>query len=285
MGTLSYSYTLQTGKKPKPGPVNDNFQKVVDLLNRNLDENNIKSTTNLTINSLTADTKITSTLIESTGDIIITSTGSDFDVYDSSATKVFNIDNDNGITITGDYEALAVGTIIPFSGTFTNNTTIPGWYKCDGNNGTVNLVNKFIKGVSDTEGTGSHTGGTDDATLIEHTHDSSTLVSGGVSHTHSLSANTAALTKQGTYTHKVYGNTSNDSGAWTGLYGNYSDVTHVGITTTDTSDNHRHWMTSLSIGSSSTHTHTVTINNAGTGDGTGDNIPAYYSLVFIQRIS
>lgn len=62
---------------------------------------------------------------------------------------------------------LPIGFISMFSGAWTDNSTIPGWYKCDGNNGTVNLVNKFVRGGA----TSGATGGSDDAIVVEHAHD------------------------------------------------------------------------------------------------------------------
>jgi hypothetical protein len=40
---------------------------------------------------------------------------------------------------------------------WVNNSTLPGWYKCDGSNGTPNLVNKFVRGGA----TAGSTGGAD----------------------------------------------------------------------------------------------------------------------------
>ena len=53
-----------------------------------------------------------------------------------------------------------------FSGAFTNNVTKVGWYKCDGNNGTIDLVDKFVRG-GDASGA---EGGSDDAVVVSHTH-------------------------------------------------------------------------------------------------------------------
>ena len=59
-----------------------------------------------------------------------------------------------------------IGFIAMFSGAWTDNVTIPGWYKCDGNNGTINLVDKFVRGGA----TSGATGGSDDAVVVSHSH-------------------------------------------------------------------------------------------------------------------
>ena len=53
-----------------------------------------------------------------------------------------------------------------YSGAFTNNVTMVGWYICDGNNGTPNLVDKFVRGGA----TSGATGGSDDAVVVSHAH-------------------------------------------------------------------------------------------------------------------
>ncbi len=60
----------------------------------------------------------------------------------------------------------AIGFIGMFSGTWVDNETMLGWYKCDGNNGTVNLVDKFVRGGA----TSGAMGGSDDAVVITHSH-------------------------------------------------------------------------------------------------------------------
>ena len=115
---------------------------------------------------------------------------------------------------------LPIGAIIMYSGTWVDNTTIVGWYKCDGANGTVNLVNKFVRGGT-TSGT---TGGSDNAVIVTHNHKDSW----------SSSLNAAA--GGGKYAHDV--------------------ARQDGTVTTSTGVS-----------------------------GTGKNIPAYYQLIFIQRIS
>lgn len=135
-----------------------------------------------------------------------------------------------------------IGTIKMFSGTWVDNSTIPGWYKCDGNNGTVNLVNQFVRGGA----TSGATGGSDDAVLVSHDH-------GG------------ATENEGVHTHAIKQHTTNELAAGSA---------HAKV---------------ASLGSSFANTqagvaHGHTINSAGVS-GTGKNIPAYYTLIFIQRIS
>lgn len=67
-------------------------------------------------------------------------------------------------------------------------TDVPeGWLLCDGNNGTPDLRNKFVKGVPDTTTVAGTTGGTNTQSLTEsqlpsHTHGGSTGSTN--SHTH-----------------------------------------------------------------------------------------------------
>ena len=120
---------------------------------------------------------------------------------------------------TGAGFAPPIGFIAMFSGAWTDNSTIPGWYKCDGNNGTVDLVDKFVRGAATSGGSG----GSDDAILVSHNH--------GVN------------------------NCSNNLGSTVGAYarGNNTYVNQL-------------------------------VNTEGVS-GTNKNIPAYYALIFIQRIS
>lgn len=115
-----------------------------------------------------------------------------------------------------------IGFISMFSGTWVDNVTIPGWYKCDGNNGTVNLVNKFVRGAATSGGSG----GSDDAVIVSHTHSIKAYPTPGSGFQH----------------------VNNNM---------YRDPTT--------------WESNL-------------IGGAGVS-GTGKNIPAYYALIFIQRIS
>jgi len=66
-----------------------------------------------------------------------------------------------------------VGTILMYSGTWVDNETIPGWYKCDGSNGTINLVDKFVRGGTISGATGgseTHTHGPGSYSGSNHNH-------------------------------------------------------------------------------------------------------------------
>ncbi|DAZ90958.1 TPA_asm: hypothetical protein ES702_05921 [Lokiarchaeia virus SkuldV3] len=106
-----------------------------------------------------------------------------------------------------------------YSGTWIDNETIPGWYKCDGNNGTVNLVDKFVRGGI----TSGATGGSDDAVVVEHLHE--------------LKYNTTVIVKGIVSVIQTF----------PGLFSGNTELTGV--------------------------------------SGIGANKPAYYTLIFIQRIS
>ncbi len=82
-------------------------------------------------------------------------------------TPTKNVIRDKFESLNDAIEALdPIGSIMMFSGAFTNNVTKVGWYKCDGNNGTIDLVDKFVRG-GDASGA---EGGSDDAVVVSHTH-------------------------------------------------------------------------------------------------------------------
>jgi len=153
---------------------------------------------------------------------------------------------------------LPIGTILMYSGTWTDNSTIIGWYKCDGNNGTPNLVNKFIRGAT----TSGATGGSDNAVVVNHTH----------SHTH------------------VGGNHYHNSPQPQNIGNNdmwgQDDILSASASTYEP-DN------SCENNEVASRTNNKTIGTLST-DSTGAsggvsalnrNIPAYYALIFIMRIS
>ena len=69
--------------------------------------------------------------------------GQGFRLYDEGGTSTLEIDN---LVLRGQTYTLPIGSIIMFGG---KSTDIPeGWAICDGQNGTPNLIGKFIKASS-----------------------------------------------------------------------------------------------------------------------------------------
>lgn len=76
---------------------------------------------------------------------------------------------------------LPIGTILMYKGTgWVDNSTILGWWKCDGANGTPDLVDKFIR----SESSSSNEGGSDDVVVVQHNHGASAVAVG--EHTHDI---------------------------------------------------------------------------------------------------
>ncbi|MDR1997052.1 MAG: hypothetical protein LBQ83_01835 [Candidatus Margulisbacteria bacterium] len=214
---------------------------------------------------------------------------------------------------------LPVGTILMYDGSgWVNNQTLPGWYKCDGANGTPNLTNLFVRGAASSGGTGganSQSITLTAANMPKHSHTlSGTLTTGNQSagHTHSIEHNHAAFTSgnAGHHTHTVYMKIENsNAGAeffsgW-GIVNNTRDTSNVmGIhwsapfSTSDPGD-HAHSVdmpnfTGSSGGVSAGHTHNVTLSGStGNAGSTADTptaitvntVPAYYALIYIKRIA
>jgi len=127
-----------------------------------------------------------------------------------------------------------------------------GWNLCDGNNGTPNLVNRFIKGGSSAGATGGS---------------GTTSSSGSHSHSHSLSAGSHALSTSQMPSH------SHSSGMVVGTYMNASNYwanewTGGNTGTTGGSGSHSHSL-SGSINSDGSHSHTIE--------------PTYYTLCYIMK--
>jgi len=137
-----------------------------------------------------------------------------------------------------------IGTIILWG-----DEAIPGgWQICDGNNGTPNLIDKFIMGCANDDEI-LDTGG-----AVSHSHEfnsSSTGSNGAHDHTVNFSLDPTTQTKHG----------------------------KAGTGSTFVSDpNHPHTVSGSSA-SGGAHTHSVgTINSA-------DNLPPYIKLIYIMRIA
>lgn len=194
-----------------------------------------------------------------------------------------------------------VGGIIMYDGLESN---IPiAWHLCNGNNGTPDLRDKFVRCAYDGDAVGD-TGGSDNAPLRAHTHTGPSHTHTGPSHTHtgpshyhSIAHNHASYTtsSNGAHTHnlemKLHSTVGDNlhSPSSTGSAGG-------GYLTTDGAHTHTFDVpyftgNSGNAGTGATGSSgTGTTSSSGTGDtGSasygGDNKPAYYSLAYIKRIA
>ena len=159
-----------------------------------------------------------------------------------------------------------VGGIIMFSGTISSLDA--AWAICDGTNGTPNLTDTFVMGTA-TQSEIGDTGGSADAIVVNHTHTASTNSAGSHNHTGSTSS-------AGNHRHSI------TSGSGTSSGGRAADTSNTGATIyTNYAGAHTHSFTTNSTGS---HSHTVTVNGAGSS-GTNANLPPYYKLAYIMRVS
>ena len=140
---------------------------------------------------------------------------------------------------------IPVGGIIMYSGALAD--IGDGWAVCDGENGTPNLIGQFVIGTA-TEDDIGNTGGSRDAVVVEHSHTATVSDPG---HFHDLMQNNN--TETGDKGIRV-GDTDGSSG-----YGNRNCLSETtGI--------------SVSVGSE--------------GESATDaNLPPYYTLAYIMRIS
>ncbi len=152
-------------------------------------------------------------------------------------------------------QTMPIGSIIMWSGGTSNpKIDMPtGWALCDGNNGTPDLRNRFVLGKG-TQNVGA-TGGSATVTLTTdqipaHSHGASTGNAGSHNHT----------TTTG---HPTKGNISYYGSGNENLLGSNDSTT---------------------TGAAGDHSHSVTVSNTG-GGAAHDNMPPYYVLAYIMRVS
>ncbi len=160
-----------------------------------------------------------------------------------------------------------------------------GWALCDGANGTPDLRDRFILGVSASEDPGetggSHTKTLSTSNLPSHTHGFTTgkesqkhthtitIASGGAHHHTGRSKGFTGVTASKAGWYFLRRIKSGDS---------YDDTPRI---THETGGAHAHSATAGSV--SQTHTHSGT--TASTGSGTAIDIrPKYYKLAFIMKL-
>jgi hypothetical protein len=172
------------------------------------------------------------------------------------------------------------GTILMYDGQLWDRTGgIPGWAVCNGQNGTINLTDKFIRGGA----AARQTGGNDIVPVPYHTH---TITDPGHTHTdqghthshthdkHEGKANMLIHITQsytGVLSTEHVGGGDGNSGTQRGTQGTLTiNAPH---STDETSGNAsiQNEITSISIGSA--------------GSATADNKPAYCTVIFIEKIT
>jgi len=152
-----------------------------------------------------------------------------------------------------------VGGIIIWSG--AQNAIPTGWALCDGSSGRPDLRNRFVIGAGSSYSVGS-TGGFSDAINISHTH---TTNSTG-SHSHGIS--------DPGHAHAYLRTTNFASGG--------GDASNRRAPFQETSTNTTGVYTGISISSGGSHSHNV---NSSGSSGTGRNLPPYYALCYIIKLS
>ena len=190
-------------------------------------------------------------------------------------------------------KSVPIGTIVMYHGQIS--TLDSDWRFCDGVAPTPDLRDMFISGAVN-EGDIGITGGTELATMPQHTHSinhSHTASSNTVGdHKHSASHDHSASSKAtGSHTHSGKGRSSAklagaNGGSSTANFGEKS-------VTTGSAGSHSHTITvntkSLSTSTTGNHSHTITVAavaaSSGASGGSGDNRPPYYKLAYIMKVA
>jgi len=165
--------------------------------------------------------------------------------------KIYD-DQGREVVATKTQNKLPIGTVLMFNGAgWVDNGTISGWWKCDGDNGTPNLVDKFIR----SEASSGNTGGADTNT---HRHDFRIAL---FDFGYKAAGGGAGLGNAGAY--------------------RYSTTSYAGAGGTDGSE------TSTVAVSASTasnlHSRYYSVGDTDVGSA-NDNKPTYYSLIFVMRV-
>ena len=149
----------------------------------------------------------------------------------------------------GDNPFVPSGVIVMWSGTIA---TVPsGWYLCDGQNGTPNLLDRFIVGAGNLYSM-NDTGGSSDAVVVSHTHTGSTATGGAHNHSWSGSRQQAGVDDG----NNQYQFSKGDNGGSDTV--TRPTTTHAG------------------------HVHAMSLDNTGVS-GTNANLPPYFALAYIMK--
>jgi len=274
MGTITYPHSIVDTDWFDANYVMDNFLVIKSAINGDLDESNLDAASDLVISDAEVSDNITTLLITPTSDMTLTLSELKRFTIGTGTSEVFSVDEDSEVVFDGVFQTFPIGTILMFDGTFVDNSTIPGWYICDGTDGAADLTDRFVMCSM----TPDSTGGTNDAAVVEHTHTASTSVE-SATHTHTISLTSSTDTFDHTHSYAI--SSWNGSGStWCTVY---VDTTAHAVTSSASAWNHQHTFTSNVGDNDATHTHTLSLANE--GDAAGTNMPVYYAMLYIQRIS
>ena len=166
----------------------------------------------------------------------------------------------NGNVTTAKLDSSIAGALVPIGGIIMwsgSVATIPSsWRLCNGQNGTPNLQDRFVVGAGSGYAVGA-TGGSANATLVSHSHTATSTVT-DLGHSHTLNYTVPLRVAGGDV----------DRGVFASLFSADNEVTP----TTDLKSSGVTVSTSIS-----TEGATPTTNTA--------NLPPYYALAFIMRVS
>lgn len=174
----------------------------------------------------------------------------------ANAKNTFIVDTLAQSTVTNRSTALAdtnfVHQILPYGSIimwYGNTTNIPfGWTLCNGSNGTPNLIDRFVVGAGNTYDP-ADTGGRTDTVLPQHSHDiTEPQNDGNPGHKHQI------YYYNGTGGGEPSGTGSSSSPTSTGYNTEYAETG-------------------------------ITINDTGVADVTTTNLPPYYALCYIMKIT
>jgi microcystin-dependent protein len=161
-----------------------------------------------------------------------------------------------------------IGGIIMWSGSIVNIPTNKGWFLCNGQNGTPNLVNRFVVGSGGTYPVGG-TGGADTVTLT---------IPQIPSHSHPGTAASA-----GAHIHSITDPGHNHTYDRMTDLADRADLDDNQFRTLNSVANTGNQITGITIDSNGAHVHNVTTNNIGGGEA-HENRPPYYALAYIMRV-
>ncbi len=186
-------------------------------------------------------------------------------VDNGNGTFTFNYSNNTSFTTSdltgpqgpaGTSASIPAGAIFMWSGTIA---AIPAGYAlCDGNNGTPNLLDRFVVSVPNAATNPGATGGNNSYTLT---------TAQLPAHTHTGSGTTST---DGDHNHSQAGYNLVSPGNQIPFY-NWSNPTFANNVTV--------------TGNAGAHSHTFSFTTAATGSGAAiDNRPAYYAVAFIMKL-